>query len=346
MSRPLAYMVAEAERLRAAVNSGKLDIRGDASQIAAEFRPIVEGMNATMDAFVAPIPVTADYLVRISRRHPAKITDAYEGDFNVMKQSLNQCVDSFGALVEDTQGALPGRGGGQALHPRRRLEAPRGLQEDRRRREPHPRRRDGAINEAEEILEKLAARDLRARVEGSYQGDHTRIKDAVNATADALQGALARCRGPSRSVVLVFPNRLLEPDRGERSLRAGGCAGGDELLARIDVEHDAADRRQRAKGFELAATAKGAATEGSLAMTEMTGAMGRIKASSEGTSQIIKDINEIAFQTNLLALNAAVEAARAGAAGRGLRSSPTRSARSRSARRKRRTRPRSSSVYR
>jgi methyl-accepting chemotaxis protein len=76
-----------------------------------------------------------------------------------------------------------------------------------------------------------------------------------------------------------------------------------------------ADNAQPASA--LAQSAKGVAADGVDAMQEMAGAMESIRASAEGTSQIIKDINEIAFQTNLLALNAAVEAARAGDAGRG-----------------------------
>jgi len=60
----------------------------------------------------------------------------------------------------------------------------------------------------------------------------------------------------------------------------------------------------------LVGTATSAATGGAGAMQQMSGAMIKIRASAEGTSEIIKDINEIAFQTHLLALDAAGEAGR------------------------------------
>ncbi len=52
-------------------------------------------------------------------------------------------------------------------------------------------------------------------------------------------------------------------------------------------------------------------------LMELTRNMVQIEADSDNITQIIKDIESIAFQTRLLALNAAVEAARAGNAGTG-----------------------------
>ncbi|MEZ4527752.1 MAG: methyl-accepting chemotaxis protein [Desulfobacterales bacterium] len=50
---------------------------------------------------------------------------------------------------------------------------------------------------------------------------------------------------------------------------------------------------------------------------ELGSAMQEIREVSRKTSEIVKNIDEIAFQTNLLALNAAIESARAGKAGAG-----------------------------
>ena len=79
--------------------------------------------------------------------------------------------------------------------------------------------------------------------------------------------------------------------------------------------------KQNAKNTQqanaLASSTTKSAQNGTESMRKMNEAIGKIQASSEETSKIIKVIDEIAFQTNLLALNAAVEAARAGEAGKG-----------------------------
>ena len=76
-----------------------------------------------------------------------------------------------------------------------------------------------------------------------------------------------------------------------------------------------AENARQANG--TAETVGSAAAKSKDAMTRMSEAINKIKASSDQTAKILKTIDEIAFQTNLLALNAAVEAARAGEAGKG-----------------------------
>ena len=94
--------MAEAAKIEKAVDEGRLGFRGDLEVVTPEFQPIVSGMNKTIDAFVKPIEVTADYVDRISRGDlPPKITDAYQGDFNAIKQNLNSCIETLNGLEAD-----------------------------------------------------------------------------------------------------------------------------------------------------------------------------------------------------------------------------------------------------
>jgi len=98
----LSSLIAETGRLTAGVNAGKLDLRGDAAKTNFEFRGIIQGINDVIDAFVRPLNVTAEYVDRISKGDmPPKITDAYNGDFNEIKNNLNQCIDAINALIRD-----------------------------------------------------------------------------------------------------------------------------------------------------------------------------------------------------------------------------------------------------
>ncbi|MGC8492314.1 MAG: methyl-accepting chemotaxis protein [Syntrophobacteraceae bacterium] len=86
----------------------------------------------------------------------------------------------------------------------------------------------------------------------------------------------------------------------------------EEITATTRQNADKADI-----GRALIEEAQAMAHRAASSMTQTSEAMEQISGASLKISQIIKEIDAIAFQTNLLALNAAVEAARAGENGAG-----------------------------
>ena len=91
----------DAVTLAEAAVQGKLATRADASKHQGDYRKIIQGVNDTLDAVIGPLNVAANYVDRISKGDiPAKITDSYNGDFNILKNNINACIDGLGGLVE------------------------------------------------------------------------------------------------------------------------------------------------------------------------------------------------------------------------------------------------------
>jgi len=91
----------ELAALSTSAAEGQLDVRGDPTRFQGDYALLIRGLNETLDAVIGPLNVAAEYVDRISAGDiPEKITDDYRGDFNEIKNNLNQCIDGLQGLVE------------------------------------------------------------------------------------------------------------------------------------------------------------------------------------------------------------------------------------------------------
>ena len=97
----VSHLVDEATRLAAAAVGGELHARADAGQHLGDYRKVITGVNATLDAVVDPLSVAAETVATISRGQiPHPIAASYEGEFRVLMDNLNACIVSLEGLVE------------------------------------------------------------------------------------------------------------------------------------------------------------------------------------------------------------------------------------------------------
>ncbi len=97
----LYILLYETAKLTEAAEKGDFSYRSDLSRLKGGYAQVVGGVNHALDFIMAPFDITAQYLSAIGKGEiPEKITDTYNGDFNHIKDSINNCIDGLSGLVE------------------------------------------------------------------------------------------------------------------------------------------------------------------------------------------------------------------------------------------------------
>jgi methyl-accepting chemotaxis protein len=305
-------VISDANLLSRAAVEGRLETRADANKHQGDFKKIIQGVNDTLDAVIGPLNVTAKYVDDISKGViPPVITANYNGDFNVIKNNLNNMVKMMNDLLSQTDILIKGAAHGE-LEKRANADLFVGGWNDLIKGVNVM--MESVVTPVEELREVLGAMeggDLTVSMKKNYEGTWDELKSAVNnmlqklaqvvidvnAGAQALASASEQVSGTSQSLSQASTEQ---------------AAGVEETSASIEeMTSSIAQNTENAKVTEgMASKAAQDAAEGGESVNATVLAMKQI-------AKKIGIIDDIAAQTNLLALNAAIEAARAGEHGKG-----------------------------
>ena len=243
-------MVSDADMLSRAAVEGKLSARADASTHQGDFRRIIEGVNATLDAVIGPLNVAAEYVDRISKGDiPEPIAETYRGDFNEIKNNLNTCITAITALVKDGLSLSTAAEGGQLSF---RADVAKHNGDFRKIVEGMNTTSEvfaGVLNRTIEHLEHLADGKVDEQITRDYKGEYIRVKQGFNKAFSAVNQMIVDVSMLSNAAVEGKLDIRADAAKHQGDFRKIVAGVNDTLNAAIKpVQDGSAVLREMAKG--------------------------------------------------------------------------------------------------
>jgi methyl-accepting chemotaxis protein len=319
--------------------AGNLDYRVDLSKYTGYSRDMFDGINKMLDAIIGPLNIAAEYVDRISRGDiPPKITDSYNGDFNLIKNNLNQCIEAVNLMINDAgmlaEAAVEGRLDTRA-------DASRHQGDFRRIVEGVNKTLDAVIepvHEAMRVSAEYAAGNFTARVDEKLRvkGEYITFKEALNRIGIELSRMMTIINDElyqGVNVLSAASTEILSVTAQLSSSTAETASAVNETSATVEeVRKTSEVTNQKAKAVaEKSQAVNQVVKNGQTSVEEIMTGMNqinqqmesiasnviRLSEQSQAIGEIIASVTDIAEQSNLLAVNASIEAAKAGEFGKG-----------------------------
>ena len=344
-------MKSDADLLFNAVVEGNLGIRADISKHKGDFQKVMTGVNKTLDAVIDPLKLTTEHLDRIARGDiPALITAPYKGQYNLIKNNLNACIEATNQQASAAQSISKGDlstvikvRSENDIMAKSLINVTKAV--------------SALVDDASFLSQATVNGELSARIDvDRHSGNYRKVVDGLNSVMLAVgtpvqelrlvlgamengdltlsmqkdyQGTWDELKAAVNNMLIKLSRVVTEVNVGTQALASASeeVSMTAQILSQASTEQAAGVEETSASIEQITAsiyqnTENAKITDGmaSKAAEDAVEGGDSVNATVAAMKQIAKKISiidDIAYQTNLLALNAAIEAARAGEHGKG-----------------------------
>ena len=265
MVKMMSDLLAQTDIIIKGAAEGELNKRANAALFVGGWNQLVTGVNQAITNIVDPMNVTADYVDKVAKGViPPVITTEYKGQYNVIKNNLNNMVKMMNDLLAQTDIIIKGAADGE-LDKRANAELfvggwnqlVKGVNEV-------VTNIVNPLNVTAEYVDRISKGDIPPAIVTEYKGQYNIIKSNLNACIEATNAQAAAAQAISmgdltavvkvRSENDVMAKSLINVIKAVEALVADAnflskATVEGNLDARIDVSRHQGDNRKVVEGL-------------------------------------------------------------------------------------------------